>query len=215
MEARETGKTSLKIPSVGLSSGQVNRVQEQISVQDICTYCGKRGHGKQPSLMKLMKKQQNMMKLRHEEWCDNFQTYIKASLRKNPTIKIRMCLDILSYKKHDPPLDCQVQQKWIDSLENRQQKDIVLKTSTNDTGAQCFVLGRDHLPGLGVAVENLLRSEINLGVFFAKIRGEHHVTAESVEARARLSFSLRVCGYHPQEIFKSHRKFNSRSHFGR
>ena len=149
VEARETGKTSLKIPSVGLSSGQVNRVQEQISVQDICTYCGKRGHGKQPSLMKLMKKQQNMMKLRHQEWCDNFQTYIKASLRKDPTMKIRMCLDILSYKKHDPPLDYQVQQKWIDSLENRQQKDILLKTSTADTGAQCFLLGRDHLPGLG------------------------------------------------------------------
>ena len=87
-----------------------------------------------------------------------------------------------------------MQQKWIDSLENRQQKDIVLKTSTNDTGAQCFVLGRDHLPGLGVAVENLLRSEINLGVFFAKIRGEHHVTAESVEARARLSFPCRSAG---------------------
>ena len=61
VEARETGKTSLKILSVGLSSGQVNRVQEQISVQDICTYCGKRGHGKQPSLMKLMKKQQNKL----------------------------------------------------------------------------------------------------------------------------------------------------------
>ena len=58
------------------------------------------------SSMKLMKKQQNMMKLRHEEWCDKFQTYIKASLRKEPTMKIRMCLDILSYKKHDPPLDC-------------------------------------------------------------------------------------------------------------
>ena len=88
------------------------------------------------SSMKLMEKQQNMMKLRHEEWCDKFQTYIKASLRKEPTMKIRMCLDILSYKKHDPTLDCQVQQKWIDKLENRQQKDIVLKTSTADTWAQ-------------------------------------------------------------------------------
>ena len=44
-------------------------------------------------------------------------------------------------------------------------------------------------------MENLLRSEINLscanstaagnmGVFFTKVRGEHHLTAESVETRA-------------------------------
>ena len=265
VEARETGKTSLKILSGGLSSGQVNKVQEQVSAQDKCTYCGKRGHGKQANIdlrktsctaygkkckncgilghfndqckkkpkdtaseelkksaakqntvsinkmqmmrssgeklgimkssMKLMKKQQNMTKLRHEVWCDKSQTYIKSSLPKEPTLKIRMCVDILSYRRHDPPLDCAVQQSWIDSLENRQQKDILLKTSTADTGAQCFLLGRDHLPGLGLGVENLLRSEINLncansttagnlGVFFAKLRGEHYVTDESVEARA-------------------------------
>ena len=35
VDARETGKTSLNILSVGLSSGQVNRVLEQISAQDI------------------------------------------------------------------------------------------------------------------------------------------------------------------------------------
>ena len=44
-------------------------------------------------------------------------------------------------------------------------------------------------------MENLLRSEINLscansiaagnlGVFYAKVKGEHHLTAESVETRA-------------------------------
>ena len=31
-----------------------------------------------------------------------------------------------------------------------------------DTGAQCLLLGRDHLPGLKLGVENLLQSEINL-----------------------------------------------------
>ena len=70
-----------------------------------------------------------------------------------------------------------------------------MKTTSADTGAQCFLLGSDHLPGIGLAVENLLRSEINLncanstaagnlGVFFPKIRGEYHLTAESVETRA-------------------------------
>ena len=71
---------------------------------------------------------------------------------------------------------------------------IVLKATTADTGAQCFLLGSDHLPGLGLCVENLLRSEINLscanstaagnlGVFYAKVWGEHHLSAEVVETR--------------------------------
>ena len=61
-------------------------------------------------------------------------------------------------------------------------------------GSQCFLLGSDHLPGLGLGIENLLPSEINqncansmtagnLGVFFAKVRGENHETGEVVEAR--------------------------------
>ena len=106
-----------------------------------------------------------------------------------------MCLDILPYKKHDPPLNCTVLKSWIDGLgPAMEQKDIVIKTSTADTGAQCFLLGRDHLPGLGLGIEDLLPSEIslncansmtagNLGVFFAKVRGEHHETQECVEAR--------------------------------
>ena len=78
---------------------------------------------------------------------------------------------------------------------NLVQKDILINTSTADTGAQCFLLGRDHLPGLGLGIENLLPSEINLncanstttvnlGVFFAKVRGEHYETQEVVEARS-------------------------------
>ena len=57
------------------------------------------------SLMKLMKKQQNMTKLRHEECSDKSQTFINSNLPKESTMKIRMCLDISSYKKQDPPLD--------------------------------------------------------------------------------------------------------------
>jgi hypothetical protein len=71
---------------------------------------------------------------------------------------------------------------------------IVLKTSIADTGAQCFLLGINHLHGLGLDVSSLLQSEINLncanstaagnlGVFFAKVRGEHHETEEVVESR--------------------------------
>ena len=103
-----------------------------------------------------------------------------------------MCLDILPYRKHDPPLDCTVQQSWLDGLgPSKQQKDIILKTSTADTGAQCFLLGSNHLPGLGLGINNLIPSAINLncanamtagnlGVFFAKVRGEHYMTGEVV-----------------------------------
>ena len=147
------------------------------------------------STMRQMKKQQNMTKLHHEEWCDKSQSFIKSSLPEEPIMKLRMCLDISSYSKHDPPLGCGVMQSWLDGLVDSQQKDIVLKTTTADTGAQCFLLGSDHLPGLGLCVENLLRSEINLscanstaagnlGVFYAKVRGEHHLSAEVVETRA-------------------------------
>ena len=85
-------------------------------------------------------------------------------------------------------------QSWLDPLVDMQKKAIMLKTTTTETGAQCFLLGSDHLPGLGLCVENLLRSEINLscanstaagnlGVFYAKVRGEHHLSAEVVETR--------------------------------
>ena len=46
----EAGKTSLKILSGGLSSGHVNKVHENVSTHDKCKYCGKKGHGKQPSI---------------------------------------------------------------------------------------------------------------------------------------------------------------------
>ena len=80
-------------------------------------------------------------------------------------------------------------QSWLNGLVDSQQKDIMLKATTADTGAQCFLLGSDHLPGLGLCVENLLRSDINLscanstaadnlGVFYAKVRVEYHLSAE-------------------------------------
>ena len=90
---------------------------------------------------------------------------------------------------------CNVTKEWYDSLgPSKQQKDILLKTTTADTGAQCFLLGSKHLPGLGLGVPDLLQSEINLncanstaagnlGVFFAKVRGEHHETKEVVASR--------------------------------
>ena len=111
---------------------------------------------------------------------------MKSGVRKlkpisSPILKLRMCLDILPYKKHDPPLDCNVQKSWVESLgPSKQQVDIVLKTTIADTGAQCFLLGSNHLPGLGLDIEHLIPSEINLncanqtaagnlGVFFAKV----------------------------------------------
>ena len=87
------------------------------------------------TILNLMKKQQNVKKLRHEVWSEEAQTYIKSSLPEEPSLKLGMCLDILPYRKHDPPLDCNVQQSWLYSLgPNMQQKDIILKTTTADTG---------------------------------------------------------------------------------
>merc|ERR1711888_561948 len=96
------------------------------------------------TVQNLMKKQQNVKKLRHEVWSEEAQTYIKSSLPEEPILKQRMCLDILPYKKHDPPLDCNVQKSWVESLgPSKQQVDIVLKTIIADTGSQCFLLGNN------------------------------------------------------------------------
>jgi hypothetical protein len=43
--------------------------------------------------------------------------------------------------------------KWYASMgPSKQQKDIVLKTSIADTGAQCFLLVSTHLHGLGLGL---------------------------------------------------------------
>jgi hypothetical protein len=106
-----------------------------------------------------------------------------------------MCVDVLAYKSHKPYVQLSMMDKWYaDMGPSKQQKDIVLKTSIADTGAQCFLLGSNHLHSLGLDVSSLLQSEINLncansvaagnlGVFFAKVRGEHHETKEVVESR--------------------------------
>jgi hypothetical protein len=109
----------------------------------------------------------------------------------SPKLKIRMCVDVMAYKSHKPYV--QLFMKWYANLgPNKQQKDIILKTSIADTGAQCFLLGSDHLRGLGLDVSSLLQSEINLncakstaagnlGIFFTKVRGEHHETERLVQ----------------------------------
>jgi hypothetical protein len=142
-----------------------------------------------------MKKQQNMKKLRHEVWDEEVGRYIKSELPEEPKIKIRMCVDILAYKSHQPYVQLSVREDWYANLgRNKQQKDVTMETSVADTGAQCFIIGRNHLSGLGLEVSSLLQSEINLncanstaagnlGVFFTKVRGEHHETKEVVESK--------------------------------
>jgi hypothetical protein len=77
-----------------------------------------------------------------------------------------------------------------------QQKDVVLKTSIADTGAQCVIIGNNHLHGLGLDVSSLLQSEINMncantaaadnqGVFFVNVKGEHHETKTMVHVIER------------------------------
>ena len=57
---------------------------------------------------------------------------------------------------------CTVREEWKESLIDNKQFDIVLPKSTAGTGAQCFLLGADRHPDLGLSVENLSQSEINL-----------------------------------------------------
>ena len=169
VEARE--ETSLKILRCGLSSSHVTKVHESLSTHDKCKYCGKKSHGKKPSIdlrkdscpafgkkckncsilvhfsepckkkskdspekhhkpaakqngvnqkkvvinkMKMKKRQGNNMGIlkstrrqikRHQNMTKLHQTFIKSSLLEEPTMKLRMCLDISSYSKHDPPLE--------------------------------------------------------------------------------------------------------------
>ena len=57
---------------------------------------------------KLIKMHQNMTKLRNEM----FETFVKSSLPEEPTLKLRMNVDILSYSKHDPLLKSSEQTEW-------------------------------------------------------------------------------------------------------
>ena len=50
VEARETGKTALKLLGGKLSSGQINKVQQEREDHRSCTYCGQKGHGKSPNI---------------------------------------------------------------------------------------------------------------------------------------------------------------------
>ena len=82
-----------------------------------------------------------------------------------------------------PYLQCTVRPEWKDRLGvSMQQKDIVLKSSIAVIGTQYFLLGSKHLPGLGLGLQDLLQSEINLncpnsttasnmGGLFAKVMG--------------------------------------------
>ena len=106
-----------------------------------------------------------------------------------------MCVDIMAYKSHQPYVQLAVREDWYANLgPDKQQKDVVMEASVADTGAQCFIIGSNHLRGLGLDISSLLQSEINLncansttagnlGVFFAKVRGEHHKTKEVVESK--------------------------------
>jgi hypothetical protein len=147
------------------------------------------------STQNMMKKEQNMKKLRHEVWDGKEGMYITSELPEDPNLKIRICVDVLAYRSHKPYVQLSMRDDWYANLGPRkQQKDVVLKTSIADTGTQCSLLGSNHLHGLGLDVSSLLQSEINLncanstaagnlGVFFAKVRGEHHNTEEVVESR--------------------------------
>ena len=55
VEARETGKTALKILGGKLTSSQVNQMQERVDLRP-CKNCGQKGYGKSPNLETRMAK---------------------------------------------------------------------------------------------------------------------------------------------------------------
>jgi hypothetical protein len=51
-------------------------------------------------------------------------------LPDEPKLKIRMCVDILAYRSHQPYVQLSVREDWYANLgPNRQPKDVVLETS--------------------------------------------------------------------------------------
>ena len=186
-DKKDDSKQDAKKTTAGANHFIINRLK-------MSEKSGKISRVSQP-IQNMMKKQQNMKKLRHEVWDAKKEMYIKSGLPEEPKMKIRMCVDVMAYRSHEPYMQLAMRKDWLANLGPRkEQKDIVLKTSIADTGAQCFLLGSNHLHGLGLSVSGLLQSEINLncanstaagnlGVFFAKVRGEHHKTEEVVESR--------------------------------
>ena len=130
------------------------------------------------STQNMMKKQQNMKKLRHEVWYEKESMYIKSGLPEEPKLKIRMFVDVLAYKSHKPYMQLSMRDEWYNNMgPSKQQKDIVLKASIADTGAQCFLLGSSNLNCANSTAAG------KLGVFFAEVREEHHETEDVVESR--------------------------------
>ena len=93
------------------------------------------------------------------------QTYIPGDIPEEPTLSLKVCVDIKAYAKHDPPLICEVTTDWYNMCvritgENK-QVDMDIK-ATADTGAQVDVIGTDHIGRMGLEIEYLLRSKMSL-----------------------------------------------------
>lgn len=137
-----------------------------------------------------MKKQQNMTRLGYEEWSESLQTEVPSE----PELQITMWVDTKVYAKHKPPLECDVTEEWVDSLEDNQQVDVDL-VSTADSGAQVNIIGTDHLNRFGQDIKHLLKSKMTLncandslagklGVFIARIKAKHHKTKKLITTKA-------------------------------
>ena len=92
------------------------------------------------SQIKQMKKQQKMPMLGYEVWSEKAQTYVPAEIPEEPTLSLKLCVDIKAYAKHDPPFKSEVTCDWYNICvritgENK-QVDMDIK-ATADTGAQC------------------------------------------------------------------------------
>ena len=53
-------------------------------------------------ILKQMKKQQKMPMLGYEVWSEKAQTYVPAEIPEEPTLSLKLCVDIKAYAKHDP-----------------------------------------------------------------------------------------------------------------
>ena len=119
--------------------------------------------------------------LGYEVWSEKAQTYVPAEIPEEPTLSLKLCVDIKAYAKHDPPLICEVTFDWYNMcvriMGENQQVDMDMK-ATADTGAQVDVIGTDHVERNSPAG--------NLGVFFARVKGKHYKTGNLVEVKTMM-----------------------------
>ena len=109
-----------------------------------------------------------------------------------------MCLDILPYRKHDPPLACNVQKSWIESLGPKMEPIIEalntwaflhepeLVLQRND-----YAVGADNIKRITMAWEHYTDTE-STGMVFVQLKNPDDTPLERRYDQATLLYSERT-----------------------